>query len=221
MGQPRPLLSFIFGLFKHTSWQFLQQIYVINVHPVYSAGIQPLKHDSPPITTRPGLPFRFVINIFHDRVSNVGVVSLLGYLAPPSDPSHWLKDGDCLNQLKAKSEPRPVWQDLAIFESPRWRTFLQKLPKYIKVFLGFFENINFQVTIAVATFGVTLEKFWRLFISALVTLVPSPSFHRKNKPFETLSREKERNFYCARGWLFCCSSFNVFQSKKTTKPTWK
>ena len=161
MGQPRPLLSFIFGLFKHTSWQFLQQIYVINVHPVYSAGIQPLKHDSPPITTRPGLPFRFVINIFHDRV-----VSLLGYLAPPSDPSHWLKDGDCLNQLKAKSEPRPVWQDLAIFESHRWRTLLQKLPKYIKVFLGFFENINFQVTIAVATFGATLEKIWRLFISA-------------------------------------------------------
>ena len=28
MGQPRPLLSFIFGLFKQTSLQFLQQIYV-------------------------------------------------------------------------------------------------------------------------------------------------------------------------------------------------
>ena len=28
MGQPRPLLSFILGLFKQTSLQFLQQIYV-------------------------------------------------------------------------------------------------------------------------------------------------------------------------------------------------
>ena len=28
MGQPQPLLSFIFGLFKQTSLQFLQQIYV-------------------------------------------------------------------------------------------------------------------------------------------------------------------------------------------------
>ena len=36
MGQPRPLLSFIFGLFKQTSLQILQQI---NVHPVYGAGI--------------------------------------------------------------------------------------------------------------------------------------------------------------------------------------
>ena len=43
--------------FKQTSLQFLQQIYVKNVHPVYSAGIrtQPLVHESPPITTRPGL----------------------------------------------------------------------------------------------------------------------------------------------------------------------
>ena len=35
MGQPRPLLKFILGLFKQTL-QFLQQI---NVHPVYGAGI--------------------------------------------------------------------------------------------------------------------------------------------------------------------------------------
>ena len=32
--------SFIFGLFKQTSIQFLQQIYVKNVHPVYGAGIR-------------------------------------------------------------------------------------------------------------------------------------------------------------------------------------
>ena len=35
--------SFIFGLFKQVSLQFLQQIYVKNVHPVYGASIQ--NHD--------------------------------------------------------------------------------------------------------------------------------------------------------------------------------
>ena len=39
MDQPRPLLSFIFGLFKQTSLQFLLQIYVKNVRPVYGAWI--------------------------------------------------------------------------------------------------------------------------------------------------------------------------------------
>ena len=43
MGKPRPLLSFIFGHYKQTSLQFLQQIYVKNVHSVYGAGI--LTHD--------------------------------------------------------------------------------------------------------------------------------------------------------------------------------
>ena len=37
---PNPAsLSFIFGLFKQTSLQILQQIYVKSVHPVYGAGI--------------------------------------------------------------------------------------------------------------------------------------------------------------------------------------
>ena len=40
MGQPWPLLSIIFGLFKQTSLQILQQIYVKNVHPVYGARIR-------------------------------------------------------------------------------------------------------------------------------------------------------------------------------------
>ena len=40
IGQPRPLLSFIFGLIKQASLQFLQQMYVKNVHPVYDAGIR-------------------------------------------------------------------------------------------------------------------------------------------------------------------------------------
>ena len=40
MGQPRPLLLFIFGLYKQISLQILQQINVKNVHPVYGAGIQ-------------------------------------------------------------------------------------------------------------------------------------------------------------------------------------
>ena len=38
-GQPRPLFRLFFGLFKQTL-QFLQQIYVKNVHPVYGAGIR-------------------------------------------------------------------------------------------------------------------------------------------------------------------------------------
>ena len=39
-GPPQPLLSFIFGLFKQTSLQFLQQICMKHVHPVYSTGIR-------------------------------------------------------------------------------------------------------------------------------------------------------------------------------------
>ena len=38
MGHPRPLL-YIFVFFIQTL-QFLKQIYVKNVHPVYGAGIQ-------------------------------------------------------------------------------------------------------------------------------------------------------------------------------------
>ena len=37
MGQPRPLLLFIFGLYKQTII-FLHQIHVKNVRPVYGAG---------------------------------------------------------------------------------------------------------------------------------------------------------------------------------------
>ena len=48
MGQPQPLLSFIFGLFKQTSLQFLQQINVKNVHPVYGAWIRTHDHGSRP-----------------------------------------------------------------------------------------------------------------------------------------------------------------------------
>ena len=46
-------------LFKQTTLQLLQQIYVKIVHPVYGAGIripQLLEHESSPLTTRPGLP---------------------------------------------------------------------------------------------------------------------------------------------------------------------
>ena len=49
---------FIFGLFQTNINTILQQINVKNVHPVYGAGIrthQALEHESPPITTRPGL----------------------------------------------------------------------------------------------------------------------------------------------------------------------
>ena len=54
------LFLFIFSLFKQTL-QFLQQINVkkCHVHPVSGAGIRThdlLERESPPITTRPGLP---------------------------------------------------------------------------------------------------------------------------------------------------------------------
>ena len=59
-GPTRPLLSFIFGLFKQTSIQFLQlhvkkcpsNIWCRDSNP------QPSEHESPPITTRPGLPLK-------------------------------------------------------------------------------------------------------------------------------------------------------------------
>ena len=61
MGQPRPLLLFIFGLFKQTSSKKLQQIQVKNVHPGTRCqdSKPPLEHESPPITTRPELPFNW------------------------------------------------------------------------------------------------------------------------------------------------------------------
>ena len=37
---PASFIIYFFGLFKQTSLQFLQQINVKNVHPVYGAGIQ-------------------------------------------------------------------------------------------------------------------------------------------------------------------------------------
>ena len=40
MGLAQPYLSFIFGLFKQTSLQFLQQIHVKNVHLVDGDRIQ-------------------------------------------------------------------------------------------------------------------------------------------------------------------------------------
>ena len=50
MGQPPASFSFIFGLLKQTSLQFLQLINVkkCHVHPVYGVGIR--THD-PPVTT--------------------------------------------------------------------------------------------------------------------------------------------------------------------------
>ena len=58
MGQPWPLLSFMFSLFQQTSLHILQQI---NVKKCPSnlrcrdLNPWPLEHEPPPITTRPGL----------------------------------------------------------------------------------------------------------------------------------------------------------------------
>ena len=59
MGQHRPLLLFIFGLFKQTSLQILPQI---NVKKCPSSILcrdsnpRPLEHEGPLIATSPGLP---------------------------------------------------------------------------------------------------------------------------------------------------------------------
>ena len=61
MDQLRPLLSFIFGLFKQTSVQILQQINVKNCPSsiwCWDSNLQPSEYESPPITTRPGLPLQ-------------------------------------------------------------------------------------------------------------------------------------------------------------------
>ena len=57
MGHSRPLFRFIF-VFSHKHSTFYNKCTQKNVHPVYSAGIQThdlSEHESPPITTRPGL----------------------------------------------------------------------------------------------------------------------------------------------------------------------
>ena len=58
MGQPRPLLSFIFGLFKQISLQSLQQIYWKCPSSIqcWDSNPQTSEHESPSITTRLGLP---------------------------------------------------------------------------------------------------------------------------------------------------------------------
>ena len=59
MGHPGLFLIY-FCLFKHTL-QFLQQINVIKCPSsiqCWDSNPQPLEHESPPITTRPGIPHK-------------------------------------------------------------------------------------------------------------------------------------------------------------------
>ena len=71
MGQHRPLLLFIFGLFKQTSLQSLQQLYV-NKCPssilYWDSNSWPSEHESPPITTWPGLPPEIFRSLFMAQV---------------------------------------------------------------------------------------------------------------------------------------------------------
>ena len=55
MDQPQPRLSFSFGLFKQTSLQFLQQKIPSSLQ-CWDSNPRPSVHESPPTTTRPGLP---------------------------------------------------------------------------------------------------------------------------------------------------------------------
>ena len=62
MGQPRPLLSFIFGLFKQTSLQFYNKYMGKYPSSIWcrDSNPQPSEHESLPKTTRPGLPPKIV-----------------------------------------------------------------------------------------------------------------------------------------------------------------
>ena len=63
LGQPRSLLSFLFSRFKQTSLQMLQQINMKKCPSSiqgWDSNPWPSEHESPPITTRPGLPPNYV-----------------------------------------------------------------------------------------------------------------------------------------------------------------
>ena len=58
MGQPRPLFR-LFSVFSNKHYKFLQQIYVKKCPSSIrcrDSNPRPLERESPPITTRPGLP---------------------------------------------------------------------------------------------------------------------------------------------------------------------
>ena len=72
MGQPQPLFRFIFGLFKQTSLQFLQQLYAKKCPSsiqCWDSNPQSLERESIPITTRPGLLLkRCYFRYEHDNI---------------------------------------------------------------------------------------------------------------------------------------------------------
>ena len=86
MGHPRPLFRLFSVFFKQTI-QFLQQINVKNVKSIkyLATGFKPtpLERESPPITTRPGLPppvfvyFQFYVSKINDRQIIVSVNQLI------------------------------------------------------------------------------------------------------------------------------------------------
>ena len=58
MGQPQPLFR-LFSVFSNKHYNFLQQIYVKKCPSSLrcrDSNPRPSEHESPPITTRPGLP---------------------------------------------------------------------------------------------------------------------------------------------------------------------
>ena len=78
LGQLRPLLSFIFGLF-HTN---IITIFTTNKCEECPSNIrcrdsnpQPLEHESPPITTRPGL-LKFIKHLY-PYITTISIVSVL------------------------------------------------------------------------------------------------------------------------------------------------
>ena len=111
MGQPWPLLSFIFGLFKRTSLQVLQKIYVKKCPSSIQcrdSNPQPSERESPPITTRPGLPFGYcTIPKTVAEFFSVFWGSKIWFTTPPTSWSSW--------RSLPESRPRRRWKSF-------WRT---------------------------------------------------------------------------------------------------
>ena len=93
MSQHRPLLLFIFGLFNPTSLQFFEHIYVTKCPSSIlcrDSNPWPSEHESPPITTRPGLtPSKSYLLSFDQQLSICSYLYLClfsRYNVPKSHP---------------------------------------------------------------------------------------------------------------------------------------
>ena len=90
MGQPWPLLSFIFGLFKQTSLQFYNK-YMWKKIPssirCWDLNPWPLEHESLPVTTRPRPFIIFLFFEWHKLPHKTCI--LMSFKMDKIDPWYW------------------------------------------------------------------------------------------------------------------------------------